>query len=648
MKLQRDLLAVSLTGLFACSPSAAPEFAPDPLETLRSTEAARAARLTTRPDVNDWRRRVIYFTLVDRFANGSAANDSLNGHLSCNDALNPHAFQGGDLAGLQLRLNYIQELGADALWITPLYRGVPNMAGQNCGFPGYWADFVEPYQLELDPRYGTASEFDSLLTELHQRGMPLMLDMVVNHVGYGARLHSQRPGWFTNPHTCAQQGSPDIYCELAGLPDFDHRVPAVRQYLVNAHLDWLRRFDIDAIRMDTVKHVTPEYFREWTSAMRREEPGMYMVGELLDEHSFHRFGSYLNSGFDGLFNFPLRRSLIETFAQGHSVDIAAGRMAETISLFGMERTKGMVNLLDNHDVRRFLEEIPHHVSGPEAQERYALAMSALLTLPGVPQIYYGNELGMYGGHDPHNRRFMPTWAFSGASRAGHRPGFLPQPDQVFNHVQRLLRIRQRMPALQDGNYQELWRQNGPQNNNVWAYLRSSPGSAAIVAHNNGYLASSGNIPLQLGNRFANGTIFRDILNPASNISFTVQNGQLPIQLAGRASLILVPDSLPNPMQSVLVPFAVVANTQWGQSIFVTGSTQELGAWDLNQARPLVPSNCQGSRCTWTGQVAMSPGQEPEFKFVKIDQNLSVQWEQGFNRRLQVGSQAQVTGASFRQ
>lgn len=494
---------------------------------------------TTLP-VSGWRDRVIYFVLLDRFRNASPGNDKQHGDAACNDSQNAHAYQGGDLAGLRHSLDYIQELGADALWITPLYRGVPSMAGRNCGFPGYWADFADPYVLDLDPRFGTEAEFQSLLNEVHGRGMPLMLDMVVNHAGYGSRLVKQHPDWFTDPRTCAMQGPADIYCSLAGLPDFDHRVPAVRSYLIDLHRVWLDRFPIDAIRMDTVKHVEPSYFAQWTAAMRITRPGLYMIGELLDEGRFDLFDTYLASGFDGLFNFPLRRALIETFAKGSSVDIAAARMSETITRFGMAQTSTLVNLLDNHDVPRFLEEIPAGVSGKEAQGRYLLALAALLTLPGVPQIYYGNELGMYGGQDPYNRRFMPDWAFSVASRPGQRPGFLPEPDMIFEHVKKLLRIRKSLPALQHGSYQELWRQNGPANNNVWAYLRKEPGSLALVVHNNGLLATDGAVPLEVTGVIPDGTVLVDALGAAGLGALTVQAGRLAVALPGRSTVILVP------------------------------------------------------------------------------------------------------------
>lgn len=278
---------------------------PEEAVAREAEEASRTAALVSRPDVNDWRRRVIYFVLVDRFRNGAPAYDRLHGDAVCNDPGNAHAYQGGDLVGLRRHLDYIEELGADSIWITPLYRGVESIAGMNCGFPGYWADFADPYELELDPRFGRPADFDGLIDEMHRRDMPLMLDMVVNHAGYNARLLRQHPAWFTDPSTCTSQGPADIFCSLAGLPDFDHRIPAVRDYLVDVHRQWLQRFDVDAIRMDTVKHVEPSYFATWTSAMREERPGMYMIGELLDEGSFHQFDRYLDAGFDGLFNFPL-------------------------------------------------------------------------------------------------------------------------------------------------------------------------------------------------------------------------------------------------------------------------------------------------------------------------------------------------------
>jgi alpha-amylase len=599
---------------------------------LEKEEARRAASLRVVPDPKPWTRRVLYFVLLDRFANGDRARDRISGAAVCNDANDPHAYQGGDLQGLLERLDYIGELGADALWVSPLYRGVPNKEGANCGFPGYWADFEVPSRLELEPRYGDASAFDAVISAAHSKHMTVMLDMVVNHVGYGARLLSQRPGWFTDPSTCQAQGDPDIFCSLAGLPDFDHRNADVRRYLIDAHLAWVNRFALDGIRMDTVKHVPPDAFLEWNTAMRAARPGLFMLGELLDEHDFGRFDRYLGAGFDGLFNFPLRRGLIDTFARGGSVDAAAGRMQETLGRFGAPRTAQLVNLLDNHDVPRFLEEIPAGVSGEDATRRYLMALTALLTLPGIPQIYYGNELGMYGGRDPDNRRFMPTWAFEAGGRDVGAPGFLPRPSRVFDHVKHLIALRQKLPSLQAGAYRELWRQNGPANNNVWAYARHDASGAVLVAHNNGLLGTDGSVPLNVSGLFDDGDVLVDVLGNAGLAPVPVVKGVVRLSLPGQSAVLLVSSRAPSPLAPhAEVAFDVFANTRWGENVFVTGSTRALGNWDLNVARRLSASECQGSRCRWRVSLPLPVDESLEYKFVTIDEARRVTWEAGNNR-----------------
>ncbi len=490
----------------------------------------------------DWRRQVIYLTVLDRFANGNSGNDRAHGHADCNDPNDRHAYQGGDLEGLSQRLDYIRDLGATTVWLTPLYQGVPAKQGANCGFPGYWADFKFPYSLDLDPRFGQEYEFDQLIGRAHDRNLRVILDMVVNHAGYHAKLTRDRPEWFMDPIHCSKQGPPEIYCPLAGLPDFDHRRRDVRDYLIDVHQQWLRRFDFDGIRIDTVKHVEPNYFAEWIARMRDERPSLYVVGEILDEKYLESFDPYVRTGFDGFFNFPLRSSLIETFAKGNSVDHVADKIAATIRHFGEYRASYMVNLLDNHDVPRFTESIPAEISRQSANARYMLALSALMTLPGIPKIYYGNEIGMYGGKDPDNRRFMPDWAFSASGRSRNYSGFLEDPAKIFGHLRHLLAIRSSHPALQAGSYTELWRQNGWQNANVWSFLRSSKeaNSQVIVAINNGNRPPDHPLPIEVGLYFKDGTIFDEVLGQSKTSSIKVANGRLNLWLEGQSAVILVP------------------------------------------------------------------------------------------------------------
>jgi alpha-amylase len=612
------------------------------LAELERDQQQRAAALAVQPDSGAWAERVLYFALLDRFADGDPDNLHQHGDDECNRPWDPHAYQGGDLAGLKNALGYIDALGPDALWISPLYKGVPVKQGDNCGFPGYWVQFSDPYDLALDPRYGDAALFDEVLDDAHGRGMTVMLDMVVNHAGYGAPLVEQHPDWFNDPATCASGGQPDIDCPLAGLPDFNHSIEGAADYLIDAHLQWASRFPFDGVRMDTVKHVTPAYFSRWTDAMREARPDLFMVGELLDEHAFHRYGRYLDAGFDGLFNFPLRQGLIASFARGESVDVVAGRMEETLQTFGLDRTRHLVNLLDNHDVRRFTEEIPSWVSPEEARRRYLMAMTALLTLPGIPQLYYGDEVGMYGGHDPDNRRFLPPWVFDALSRQNSFPGFLEHPNVVFDTTQRLVQLRRRLAPLKRGDYRELWRQNGPANNNVWAFSREADGQAVIVAFNNGYLATDGAIPVPVRGAVPAGTVLTDVLGAAGIDDLTVDGDTIWLSLPPQSAVVLMSTALPHPLdERAVVSFTVQTETVWGQNVYVTGSVLDLGGWDLSRAVGLSASHCVGARCTWSGSVTLPVGAEVDFKLVKIDDALNVQWEPGFNRSLVVDDDAAV-------
>ena len=501
---------------------------------------------------DDWQDRIIYFALLDRFENGDPANDKSHGDPECNNAGDAHAFQGGDLAGLKQRIDSIAKLGANAIWITPLYKGVPQKVGANCGFPGYWAAFSDPYEFELDPRFGSAEEFDEVLDEAHARGIAVILDMVVNHAGYEAPLVEQRPEWFHDPRTSLKLGSPEIFAPLAGLPDFNHRNPEAAEYLLDLHTQWVERFKFDGIRMDTVKHVEPWYFRYWINGIKASRPDLFIFGELLDE-SYNGYGQYLDAGFAGLFNFPLRRSLIDTFAKGRSVDVAASRAQEMISLFGQRQSRLMVTLLDNHDVPRFMEEFPADMSPETVHERYKLALTALLTLPGIPQLTYGNEVGMYGGADPDNRRMMPDWAFEPDLDEPDHSGFVHKPGAVWAHLQRLIELRRQFPALARGDYEEIWRQRDAESPNVWAFVRKmeEPDTGTIlVVLNNGDKPSSP-LRLPLRRHFTNGQLLRSLplefdnetgrLEKSAKV-YEVRDGAIEVDLKERGALILKHES----------------------------------------------------------------------------------------------------------
>jgi hypothetical protein len=202
-----------------------------------------------------WRRQVIYLVMPDRFHNGDPGNDRL-GVAACFDPADPRKFHGGDIDGVRQKIDYLRALGVTAVWITPVYRQIVS-DGSLCGYHGYWPDFADPPDGAIEPKLGTAAHLSALSSALHARGLKLILDMVVNHAGYGARVVTQHPDWFHPPDTCAAAGDPEIVCPLAGLPDFRQELDggAVTNFLIKETTGWLARFPVDGIRMDTAKHV---------------------------------------------------------------------------------------------------------------------------------------------------------------------------------------------------------------------------------------------------------------------------------------------------------------------------------------------------------------------------------------------------------
>ncbi len=490
----------------------------------------------------EWQQQIIYLVFPDRFENGDPTNDRL-GYAECFDPSNPTKFHGGDWAGIQRRLDYLQDLGVTAIWATPVYKQIGEI-NNSCGYHGYWADFTLPDDGAVEPKLGTADELEQLIQVLHDRDMKFILDQVVNHTGYGAALVEQRPDWFNPPRpACEALGDPDVFCDLAGLPDFDFRNADAVDYTTQQSLSWLQRFNLDGIRMDTVKHVPASYFRNvWIPLVNHKQPDVFTVGELLDQFSLERLHQFLQTGFDSMFNFPLQRSMVETFAKGESVDRVASTVQDTWNLFGADALM-LTNLIDNHDIPRFTNEPGLGVEEAEIRRRYFLALGTMFSLPGIPQLFYGNELGMYGGADPDNRRDMPDWAWTADGRSTGADGFIPNPQATFSYVQRLIDIRLANPALYGGYYAELWRQNGSQNPDVYSFFRGFDTNRIVVVMNNGALPSgqmtipiATNGAIEPGDRsaFEDGMLLEDLLGEGAPSTIPVANGSISINLPAKS------------------------------------------------------------------------------------------------------------------
>ena len=413
---------------------------------------------------SEWAEAILYFVIVDRFANGDPSND---GQV---DPTAPGAFHGGDLRGLRMQLDELAELGVTTVWITPVVKNIDGFV-TGAGFPdwayhGYWADDFT----RLDARFGTEAELRALAEDCHTRGIELLLDVVYNHVGYGAQYLSQpaTSGWFrTNENgSCGQD---DLTSCVGGLPDLKTELPEVSAYLFDAHLGLAARTGLDGFRLDTVKHVSHAFWQEHRAQVRQRLGGdFFLLGEVWggDRQVLDPWfeGDELDAGFD--FSFA---GNVLGFVQGRGRPIAFNRYLERRE----EVRSGylLAQYLSSHDVPGALWQLQ------DDRELFRLAVVLQFTAKGIPVIYYGEEVGRLGGDWPDNRSHMPWGERQVPPGAGE-----PRDEQMRVFYKQLIAIRRAHPALWRGEREGLLFTK-----EMLVFARSDPasGDAVVVAVNRG-------------------------------------------------------------------------------------------------------------------------------------------------------------------
>lgn len=352
----------------------------------------------------DWDESIIYFLLTDRFYDGSTANNTgVNKNLR-------EDYHGGDFAGLIEKLDYIDSLGVNTIWITPVVDNIESFysdeINQNVGgYAGYWAcDFTK-----LDEHLGTTEEFDKLLDEAHARGIKIMLDIVVNHAGYdkdgdGEWTHTDSPfNGMIRPKS--EAGSDSMTQWLSDLPDFVTENQEVRSKLIEWQTAWATHTtangnSVDYFRVDTVKHVDHETWSQLKTSIAEANPDFKMIGEYFGASCINT-GDYLADGqMDALLDFDFK-SIAKQFVDGNIDSAEASLESRNVSL---NNAITMGQFLSSHDETGFLTS----VGGDTSKMKVAAALQ--LTAKGIPIIYYGEEINLSGdttyGSDGNNRYDM--------------------------------------------------------------------------------------------------------------------------------------------------------------------------------------------------------------------------------------------------
>jgi glycosidase len=422
---------------------------------------------------------VLYLIMPDRFANGDPSNGESAEAPGSHDRAKARAYHGGDLRGIRQRLDYLQDLGVTTLWLTPIVKN-----GATEDYHGYGA--VDLYAVE--PHLGTLRDYQELVTAAHQRRMKVVFDIVPNHVGpkHPWATRPPLPDWFhgTVQHHLnssapmsgtfygeAENQGHDLFQALVDphapprlwrnltegwfvnfLPDMDTENPVVTQYLLQNAIWWAEASGLDAFREDTFPYVSRQFWARWHAGLRRIYPQLTTIGEVFHPDasvtSFFAGGQKrydgVDSGVSTLFDYPMYFALREVLLSG----APAGRIADVLrhdSLY--PRPEELVTFFGNHDVPRFAS-----ARGSSAA-KLKLAFALTLTLRGIPELYYGDEIGMPGGGDPDNRRDFPGGWREDAKNAFVRAGRTQEQQEIFAYVQALLHLRRDHTALSGGR---LW------------------------------------------------------------------------------------------------------------------------------------------------------------------------------------------------
>ncbi|WP_396215603.1 alpha-amylase family glycosyl hydrolase [Gemmatimonas sp.] len=423
--------------------------------------------------VND----VVYLLMPDRFANGDSSNDRPAKSPALLDRHKGRFYHGGDLAGVRKQLPYLKQLGITAIWMNPIYDnndGVDTLEVYDkqptTGYHGYGATDL----YGVDEHLGTIQEFKTLVDEAHAQGIKVILDMVANHTGpyHPWVKDAPTPTWYhgtsaVHPDntwqtwTLANRYANDALrrATLDGwfiniLPDFNQDDPEVARYIIQNTLWWVGMSGMDGIRQDTWPYVPVTFWRDWMGAIKKQYPTLRVVGEVFDgDPAMIRFfegtkttHDEVRTGVDYLFDFPLYYPIRDAFIGGKPVKGVA-QMLMRDHLY--DRPQALMPFLGLHDVSRFMGEPGATIDGLK------LAFTTVLTMRGIPLVYYGDEIAMAGGADPDNRRDFPGGWTTDASNAFSASGRTPEQQAVWSHVNTLLRTRAAHADLRSGALQQL-------------------------------------------------------------------------------------------------------------------------------------------------------------------------------------------------
>ncbi|MFJ4470702.1 pullulanase-type alpha-1,6-glucosidase [Streptomyces sp. NPDC089424] len=569
------------------------------------------ARLAAEPARHDLTREQFYFVLPDRFANGDKGNDrgGLTGSRLATgyDPTDKGFYQGGDLKGLTRRLDYIKGLGTTAIWLAPIFKNQPVQgegANASAGYHGYWiTDFTQ-----VDPHFGSNEDLETLIDKAHAKGMKVFFDVITNHtadvvdneqksydylskgafpyltedgepfddaehadgkrdfpavdrdsfprtpVVPEAKRNVKVPSWLNDPTMYHNRGDSTwagesaTYGDFVGLDDLWTERPEVVEGMERIYRRWVRDFDIDGFRIDTVKHVDMEFWTQWATALdsyaaQRGRDDFFMFGEVYSADTSVTSPYVTQGRLDSTLDFPFQDAARAYASQGGSAERLASVFADDYKYTsGRANAYEQVTFLGNHDMGRigtFLRQDDPDATDAELVQKAGLANELMFLSRGNPVIYYGDEQGFTGaGGDKDARQTMfasTTADYLDDDQLGtdrtHADDAYDTGAPLYRQISALAKLRKDHPALADGVQTERYAADGP---GVYAVSRTDAkrGTEYVVAFNNADGARTATFPTDTP-----ATTFRALHGTRTSVK-SAADGKLTVTVPARAAVVL--------------------------------------------------------------------------------------------------------------
>lgn len=479
-------------------------------EYTTSVQVEVAARNKKNADDFDWDESVIYFMVTDRFFDGNESNNTASGAKTYGKD-NAGLYHGGDFAGITQKLDYLEDLGINTIWITPIVENIPGVTvtdtgkedvPYNAAYHGYWAsDFTK-----LNPTLGTEEEFQTLIDQAHNRGIRIMVDIVVNHAGYDTDF-----GDMIRSGDDIVSGS-DQKDSLSNLPDFRTEDPAVSAQLVKWQTQWVKDFGIDYFRVDTVKHVENDTWAELKNALTEVDSDFKMIGEYAGG-GYASNGNTLGTGeMDSDLDFDFNDQATN-FVKGN---ISSVESFLTSRNSGLNNTYMTGQFLGSHDEDGFKKKLLDGGMAEDAATAASMVAASLqITAKGQPVIYYGEEIGLTGlnNYPYQTNRYDFDWSM------------VNNDNKTYQHYKKMLSIRNAYTDVFARGDRKTIVASDEKGYDIVS--RSYQGTKLYVGLNIKGAAQTVEVPVSE----SNGTILKDLY---SGTSYTVNNGKVEVTIPAAA------------------------------------------------------------------------------------------------------------------